>query len=327
MAGRFTEEIPASAFPCEADYTEAERLDYRKAWYAPALAEAFSYGYSEHGESISPRTGRLFDDLESLNVPYGFAEAKGSMAGLVDKLFMRRDRLEHSAVLLVLRWVQRLAAELPIEILFKTLTDHTGRKARAEVLEVLQGVLVQYPDLYTEIRKIVADIHANAAAEGVVAAGSVLNKHRGVRVPDLTKTHANELAALQNSSQYAVGAVTTVTALLGGLAGDLVTHIGHLQKEETAADKIKDEITKTVQTGLGASFYIGAATHAFYGNAQLDHLRDAGEKVDFLTAGDGAVCPQCAEYEDGNPYTTETVPAVPVHGGCRCVYHVAGAIT
>ena len=325
MGRQLSRKISEASLGSQTIQAEAQGLDDTQARYESALADAFSFGYCQEYDELSERAVRLYNNLALIGVPFEFAEAKGGMAGLIDKLFMRRDRMEHSAVLAVLKWVQQLAGVLPIAILYKILTD--SGDTRAEALAVLKSLLTEYPDLATDIKTIVADVHAKAAAEGTVAAGAVLNQFHGVKVPDLDTTHSSELNANKKSDSYWTGAELTVAAILGGLAGDLATHVGHLLKEKPAEGTVQTAIRSTVKAGDGASFYIGAATHSFYGNAQLIQIASAGEKVDFITAGDDVVCATCLAYEGGNPYTTETVPPVPVHGGCRCLYHAAGAST
>ena len=328
MVGRITSQVEEKDSPDRETEAEAQGLGSRETYLA-ALDEAFSFGYAEFGDDPSYRTELLYKDLtEGGRLPLDFVEAQGKMAGLVDRLFMRRDRLEHAAVLAALRWVQRLANELPLDRLLKTLTDHTGDKAKAEVLSVLIGVLNQFPDLAHEVKTIVSDIHARASAEGTVSAGAVINQHHGHRVPDLDTAHDSELAQQKRSPQYGTGSDTTIAQMLSGLAGDLAIHTGHLKAEDANEGQIKASITPTVRKGAGAAFFLAAAAHGFYANAQKQQIADAGEKVDFITSGDaGTVCPTCAGYEDANPWTIESVPQIPVHGMCRCALHAAGAIT
>ena len=326
MAGQLSRKISEASLARQTIEDEARGLDDTQARYESALADAFSFGYCQEYDELSERTVRLHNNLVALGVPFEFAEAKGGMAGLIDKLFMRRDRMEHSAVLAVLKWVQRLAAVLPIAILYKILTDEHG-DARADSLAVLQGLLSEYPELATDLKNIVADVHAKAAAEGTVAAGAVINQFHGIKVPDLDTTHSSELNANKKSDSYWTGAELTMAAILGGLAGDLATHVGHLLKEKPAEGTVQTAISSTVKAGEGASFYIGAAAHSFYGNAQLVQIASAGEKVDWISSGDDRVCARCLANEGGNPYTVDNVPPVPDHPGCRCLYHAAGAIT
>ena len=100
-----------------------------------------------------------------------------------------------------------------------------------------------------------------------------------------------------------------------------------MEASNASEDAKKQGIVSTVAKGAGAIFYLGMSSHASYANAQLTHIQDAGEKVDFITSGDSRVCPQCIAAESGNPYATDHVPPIPLHGGCRCWYAPTGAIT
>ena len=328
MVGQFSPQVPAPDSTNKASEDLPQGLVHPTPWYLAALSEAFSYGYSEYNTEVSERSSNLYRVLADFpkRLPFDLIEAKGGMAGLVDKLFMRRDRLEHTAVLAVLKWVHRLAAVLPVDVLFDTLTGETGARAKTEVTAILAKLLSDYPDLAGEIKKIVADTHARSSAEGTTSAGAVINQFHGIKVPELEKTASSELAALKRSEKYWTGTDTTVAVLLAGLAGDLVIHIGHLIAEKAKVPEIKKAITSTVKAGKGAAFYIGTVSHAFYVNAQLQQIKDAGEKVDFVDTGDSRVCAVCIQCATGSPYDIENVPPIPQHGGCRCWYMPAGAI-
>ena len=307
----------------EASRDTREDLAPSQASRNAALVEAFSWGYSEWGHDLSEHSGVLFEDLLALGVPIAFAEAQGSKAGLVDKLYMRRDSLEHTAVLAILKWAKNFSYVVPQELILNALKDDDPKTAAAQVLA---DTLNRYPDLLSQIKGLVATAHANATAEGVTAAGSLLNHHKGAPVPSIPKTYQKERAQAEKSPAYGKGTDTTVASILAGLAGDLSTHLGALKNQGSSADDIKNAIPLTVSAGAGAAFYAGSSVHAFYAEAQKQHIADAGEKVDFVTAGDGLVCLSCFSAEEGNPWPVDSVPPIPNHGGCRCWYAAAGTI-
>lgn len=308
----------------EAQY--GEEMASQKRSSDPALAEAFSFGYSEFGYEMSVRALDVYQALNRMRAPLAFAEAQGAKVALIDTLYMRRDRLEHSASMLAAKWAKKLATLLPIDTLYKALTSTTDKDIQSSVLAILVGLLAEYPDLAREIKSIVADAHAKAVAEGTVSAGSILNQHKGHKVPDIVNTHKTQLAKAKTSSAYWTGSDTTVAQILQGLAGDLVIGIGHKIKEKLKEEAIKAAIAHIISSGAGAKFYMGAAVHLFYANAQKDYLHSAGEKIDFVTVGDSRVCPMCISAEEGNPYTVSDLPVIPQHGGCRCWYTPAGAL-
>jgi hypothetical protein len=47
------------------------------------------------------------------------------------------------------------------------------------------------------------------------------------------------------------------------------------------------------------------------------------QQLDYVTAGDGRVCPACASAEDGNPWPADAVPQPPLHPNCRCIVQPA----
>lgn len=250
----------------------------------------------------------------AVRLPPAFVEAKGSMAGLTDKLLMRRDRIEHVALIAILKWASRFSADVPVDQVLKAVKDEKDPKPA--VLAILVGVLNQFPDIAQEVKNIAADSQAKATAEGTVFTGAIINHHKGFSVPNLDDAASNELAKLKKADNYYTGTDTTVALILSGLAGDLV-----------AKENAQTSVTKTIDFGAGAVFYLGMVIHQYFTDAQLAHLVNAGEAtVDFITSG-GNVCPVCLGYESQNPWKTTEVPVPPIHGACRCILAPAGAIT
>lgn len=318
------QEAPVSS---QSTYSPLEALA-PSSWASNAeIAEAFSYGYSDWSDSPSARTKATHAKLLARRYPPDLIEATGSMSGLLDKLIVRRDRIDHAAFVAILAWVRKLAAEAPVDQILHLIDDPQEKDPKSRIVAILSGVLSQYPDLDREVTAIVADAHANASAEGTVSAGSVINHHHGFRVPNLNDTFDSELSKNKKSDFYWVGAEKTVALILSGLAGDIVQAIKSLISKNAADETISKAVANTIAVGAGAVFYLGYAIHQFFATAQLDHINNAGEKIDFLTMGDGRVCAQCADAEDGNPYSIDNAPPIPNHGGCRCWYSVAGAIT
>lgn len=289
------------------------------------IAEAFTWGYSEWGHDLSERSLALFEDLINLDVrvPATFAESQGANAGLVDMLYMRRDHLEHQAVIAILNWAKLFSLVVPVDLVYAAL----GRiEPRMAVIKVLGDTLNTYDDLRRNVQTIIADARAKALAEGTVSSGSLLNHSKGVPVPDMNGQHAKELAANRESPDYGKDASAALGLILSGLAGDLIIHTDALKNQGASEDKVKGSISPTLAAGLGAAFYLGSSVHDAYTDGQLSQIKDAGEKVDFVTSGDGRVCAQCHEAEAGNPWPVDSAPPIPNHGGCRCWYAAAGTI-
>ena len=255
-----------------------------------------------------------------------FVEAKGSMSGLTDRLYMRRDRAEHSASVAVAAWAHRFSLVAPVENIYKELSKSHESARKAVVLAYLTTALDQHHELDKELQGVIATANARLAAEAR-RLGSILNRHKGVNVPDLDDTHKAELAKIQKSGSYRRDIDPTVGLILSGLAGDVAVHYGAQVNAKDTEDATRTGISSTLALGAGAIFYLGMTSHAAYADAQLQHIQDAGEKVDFITSGDSRVCSLCLSAEDGNPYAPDDVPPIPYHGGCRCWYAPAGAIT
>lgn len=260
-------------------------------------------------------------------VPPGFVEARGGMHGLVDKLYMRKDHIEHSLFLAIIAWCKKFSTVVNAAVLEKILRDDSEKDKKGSALASLTATLSHEPTLSRQLRGILSSHAATAAAEGTVAAGAVINKKAGVAVPDLDDQYKKEHTAVVKSGVHTNGVDATATLVLSGIAGDLARQIPGQKYDGQTSDNIQGSVSAVVAAGLGASLYAEMATHSIYAAAQLQQIADAGERVDFITVGDGRVCQDCEDAEAGSPYTIDAAPSIPQHVGCRCWYGAAGAIS
>jgi hypothetical protein len=99
------------------------------------------------------------------------------------------------------------------------------------------------------------------------------------------------------------------TVALGLVAGAIAGAEG---LAAAAAAAMRDGLawTLAVSTGVGLAFTSAMASA---------YLSRGIEQLDFVTAGDAAVCTAlCAAAEDGNPYLASAAPGPPLHPHCRC---------
>ncbi len=328
MAIEQTAPLQEEATGAQATPEASEELERSLKIHDAEVAEVFAWGYADYHDAPSERSHTLYDNLHKLgkSLPPGFVEAKGRMSGLTDRLYMRRDRAEHSASIAVAAWAQKFARIVPVDLISQALLREKDADKKPTIAAILSTALSHDPDLTRELSGVIATSHARLSAEGTTAAGTVLNLHRGAPVPDLDNTNAAELSSVQRTGSYRANVPSTASLILAGLAGDLVIHGGHLINTNQGG-RLSGAIPLIVAAAAGAIFYLGMTSHQSYTNAQLVHLQNAGEKVDFVTVGDGRVCPECAAAEAGNPYAPDAAPPIPQHGGCRCWYAAAGAIT
>lgn len=326
MADKSRSPLQESAACSQTSSQALEELAWPRKSHDFEIDSAFAWGYSEWNERPSVKSLKTHGALHKAKVSSVFAEARGGMAGLADKIYMRRDRMEHSASVAVLAWVKRYSQYIPEDVLRKILRDDKIEDKKASVIPVLTAILAEHPELKNQLQATIATSLARAKAEGTTAAGSIINQHHGIAVPDLDNTHDAELAKVRKSESYKQDVAPTSDLIIAGIAGDLARSIPGKKYDDASDDKINDAITSTVSTGAGAALYTGMAVHASYASAQLKQIEDAGEKVAFITVGDGRVCSVCAGDEDGNPYAPNNVPPIPEHVGCRCWYAADGAL-
>jgi len=252
-------------------------------------------------------------------------EKVGAETALDDKLRRRQKALEKRYAEIVSLWAQRLATIIPAEVMLKALQDKTTtdaiaqrKRSKRKIVGAFYTAFEIFPELEHELRSICKNAQDEAAAEGKTAAGVSVNLRVNGRVPDLNRTRNTVLGELARSN-LPINTTPMLKAILSGLAGDLALHLGPI------SDQIDQEpIRKMVAVGAGAIFYTLAAIHSAYTAAQLDHLSEAGQLVNFTTMGDGKVEGECINAAAGNPYRPEDVPHIPLHAGCRCWYTAAG---
>jgi len=297
---------------------------------ATLIQRAFALGYASLCDAPTERASTVLNDLlpfaETLENPLPFMEKVGRETALDDRLRGRQRRLEHRHGDIIQAWAQRFSVIIPAEMIHKALQDSRNgkdaiksrKKAKREIVGAFWSALEVFPDLEHELRSICKQAQDEAAAEGKTAAGVSVNLRVKGTIPNLTRTRNMVLGELARAS-LPINTTPMVKAILSGLAGDLALHLGPV------ADQIDQEtIRKMVAVGTGAVFFLLAAMHSAYAAAQVDHLSDAGQLVNFTTMGDGKVEGQCLEAAASNPYRPEDAPPIPLHAGCRCWYTAAG---
>ncbi|WP_327066892.1 hypothetical protein [Kitasatospora sp. NBC_01302] len=87
---------------------------------------------------------------------------------------------------------------------------------------------------------------------------------------------------------------------------------------EDTLDAVTDHLTgeKIAAVGFGIDWAMTAsAVQAALGLYQAQ----GAQTIDWITVGDGRVCPTCESNEDASPWPIDQVPEAPAHPMCRCV--------
>lgn len=189
--------------------------------------------------------------------------------------------------------------------------------AKSASLAWLQQVLSspEYRDLAQEI----ADAIIASMAEGKTAALAVAADQAAALGFDWAKAYNAMyagLAGLQNLPEMEAPWVQAIIQAAGADAGKLMATMAAAgASDEEIADALwgasaDDAVMLAIDTAISGSMARGA----------LDLYQSEGlALVDWMTAGDGRVCPvPCQDNEDNGPYDPAAFPEMPGHPRCRC---------
>jgi hypothetical protein len=237
----------------------------------------------------------------------------------------------------------RSAIYLPAEAVTKDPTKRWRQDtAIATALGWLRGVYHSggYDALVAALEDAIREGMAEGEAGALALAASRQGK-TGFRIDDAFKAAYQRLADDHSVTQQAADAAT---AIIDGAAGDtgrrLASMAGDGASEDemtaAAADAVSGATSRSLKTWLSDHLWAGilAGAVALYkrlpGTGTGTRAAPAGPDtppggtppsgpvlLDWITAGDGRVCPTCSGYEDNSPYAPEDVPDFP-HPGCRC---------
>lgn len=310
----------------------------------PYAHAAFAAGYALYGPSPATEEAKQFcieitefamEHIHDTNV-LKFAEAKGNQKGLFDALYVRRDRLWMKYNRRSQRWAKQFAQDVPKSKILDVIRRYAPmseatvgqhKTMKQEILDLLLAALNEYSDLKSTGRALALQAMTEGAAEGNTAASAMIQQLVGKHLPNLDDVHAAHLRKIASQTYSWSNADLVLKTQLSGLAGDLYGPISAMIIAGESQQKIEAAIEEVIAKGDGSSFYLDAAVHGSYAQAQLNTYERSGSAVDFLTVGDNRVCPQCIAIEDKNPWKVADVPVPPVHGNCRCWLAPAGTVS
>lgn len=116
--------------------------------------------------------------------------------------------------------------------------------------------------------------------------------------------------------QIAEAVALALAKVLARAVRDGLSEKDTLDAAQTALDSasVNAAVAMLIDFAISAAFTVGARSL---------FSRFTVATVNYLTAGDGVVCPLCEDAESGNPWPANDVPQPPQHHRCRCVL-VAG---
>lgn len=238
----------------------------------------------------------------------------GHLEGMWERLFQRREQLitQHGDTLAGL-WRAALAGILANVI--RNLRHNDSREAATEAAAEVLASLPNRPD-WVPLRQAMRDALAAGRAEGSASAATINADRRQAEPPGWDAEFAAALTAL---------------AARHVLWGDADSWLERLLKRAAAAlgavfasvgDSTDGELGDLVDqaTGKAVGFTTDwAITSAAGAGALAWYQQQDATLIEWITAGDGAVCFTCDTNEADGPYPPTDFPDLPAHPGCRCI--------
>lgn len=170
---------------------------------------------------------------------------------------------------------------------------------------------------YADFAAAIVTAMAEAVAEGRTAALAVAASKATAAGFDWDKAYAAMQAAVTRAeTEDSAGAVTQ--AIMRGMAVDLAKVLAQAQANGLSDEDTGDALSTAIDDGEGAELAVDTAVSGYYGMGSIGLAAAEGIMLDWLTAGDGRVCPECQDNEDNGPYEPSAFPSLPDHPRCRC---------
>jgi 2'-5' RNA ligase len=209
-------------------------------------------------------------------------------------------------------------------------TDHQSPQARKHHRDELRrlarsmaaGLLIGLADrpAWTDVLAMIEDALAAAAGEGFAAALAIAAAEAGAG-------RFNWATAARDGRREPGQAA--VNALMAAIVTGAVTDLANaLVKAAIAGDSEEQMLAAALQVltgGRSLDTFLTDAMGAQIAAAMRDVYLAAGVSLlNWVTAGDDRVCPECEDHEAHNPWRAESFPPMPAHPRCRCVPMPAG---
>lgn len=300
--------------------------------------ESFANGYAVSGVLPMPRwvlaSARAAietagDDPQMLPL----VEATGRTEGRRAALERRRLRLYRKHRTTILALTQLLVADLNRDDLLHSLAtvvgityeDDSDRQRRrdeatAVALALLTRTMLTTGGLARAWQRANLTAYIDTTAEGQAQA---LTSPATGGPADPAKVAAASLAIPRESLATAGAwqtADTWTAQQLAGLAGD----VANAALRAADADALRLGVDAALRNATGVAFYLEDEMHRAAAGGFAVLLATSTATINFLSVGDGRVCPTCAGYAGASPWEPRDVPVPPVHGTCRCWLEYAG---
>lgn len=307
---------------------------------APFAREAFAAGWAASGGPLTDRVraactvavGLAVDNADDPHVLEVTLDL-GKLEGMWAQLFARRDQLiaQYTAsvtdawrTLIRPRLFRDGLLNLRAELGFTEADRSDPAQVKAAALAAARSMLQALPLTagWAALRQAIRDAIAAGRAEGIVNAVAIAAHRTGTVGLDWNIAFDHAYQQLERLDTLWSDAETWLGRMVDGATADLGRMLA--DKAGTGAS-YEDMLDAASQLLDGAdvnavSFVVDWALTAGADQGALSLYRLQGvQSVDWMTAGDGRVCPTCSDNEAGSPWPITAVPAAPSHPRCRCV--------
>lgn len=282
-------------------------------------------------------------DIPAENEPrnlFELIEADGAKNGLLDRLYMRRDRVWMRFDQRSRQWARKLSHVVPMDRLAlsiqqafghvatgPSITEDLSQQAQdqrkavlAAALAMLRHTLQEFRALESEGEQLAHLALSEASAEGTAAAVATLAQQLGKELPNLDELKAQQLSQIQNLGTYWSQANEILKEQINGLAGDVALSATSMIRSGADLTDIQDAVGRLLANGDGAAFYLDQAIHRSWATAFQQFMINQGvASLAWITAGDARVCATCLALEANGPYPADVAPTPPDHASCRCL--------
>ena len=259
----------------------------------------------------------------------------GSLQGAWALVFDRRERLIARHVAKIEALWRALTASLDIPAMVAAyrqqagMTTETERPGwadalRAEAIAAAAGMLngIRSGDEYDDLVIALEDALAAGAAEGKTAALAVAAEKAGKAGFDWPKAYSHMFEPLTTIEGLPGMGDPWVQQIIAGNAGDIGRSMAAIGMDGGTADDMVTAVADMTQSASVRAVQL-LVDYAMSGSMSAGTLSlyaaEGVQTVNWITAGDGAVCPVCDQEESGNPYPADDVDSPPAHVSCRCV--------
>jgi 2'-5' RNA ligase len=306
---------------------------------APAR-EAFAAGWAVSGGPLTERvkaasTAAVQTAIERADDPriLEVAVDLGKLEGMWALLFQRREeKLREHTRIVADAWRQlidrdTIAATVDGFRRSVGLAEANGDDRKTAAALAATAMLAALPNLpaWHTLRATLRDALNAGHAEGMVNAVAVAAEQAGRSGLDWNAAFADAYQDVQRLDDAGATVDTWLTRLIrraeASLARILQQSADRGDSRDTMTDAAEDALTPDEddpEDGDVGFITDWAITSAAAGGALALYQSEGVLTCDWLSVGDGRVCPACEANEAGNPWAPGDLPEWPAHPRCRC---------